>query len=224
MNILVLNSPWISNDFLFAIFSGGLASAVIALLLEIKQYRLNKISAKDQIFKNSALLYDEFSVIKYTLLRIKEQPDNIVSPQAFDIPLSICGQIQTSLQNIHYIPIWGSDKTKEAFIKTNELLTNSISPFFWDVKFIEQAVIYDKLLELKETGKSINPTYNSYYTKRTVDKLICDITPIVDEFTVCMNNLAKSLGRSEKWKQMYSDFAQYEENYNALSLEKYLGG
>lgn len=39
-----------------------------------------------------------------------------------------------------------------------------------------------------------------------------------------MNNLAKNLGRSEKWKQMYSDFARYEENYNAPSLEKYLGG
>lgn len=52
---------------------------------------------------------------------------------------------------------------------------------------------------LKQTGQAGNPTYESYYTKLIVDKLIDDVVHIVDEFDRCMQKIAKAVDKTEKW-------------------------
>lgn len=218
----VLKSPWISNDLLFSIFSGAFASVVIAFLMEIRQYTLNKVIAKNQIFSNTVFIFGQLSVIQYTLLRIKEHPNNIITPDAFTMPISLCDQTIDSLHNIDYHPIWKCDKLAENLKEIDALIANSIAPFLFNTKLIQQAIIQDKILELQQMGKSTNPTYNSYYCKLTIDKLLEDIFPIVNELTACAQKIAKATDRQVRFKQIYKDFTQYEDNYEAPSLERFL--
>lgn len=51
------DSPWVSNNFVFTIISGVFACVIVALLLEIRQYQLNKDAAEAQIFYSSTILY-----------------------------------------------------------------------------------------------------------------------------------------------------------------------
>ena len=219
----VLNSPWISNNFIFTICSGAFASVVIALLMEARQYSLNKVNAENQIFYDATILFSQFSIIKYTLLRVKGNPNDIVSPDAFTMPVSQCKQIIDSLHNIDYHPIHKSNKLVGNLKEVESLIANCIAPFLFHTQYIQQAIIQDKLLELQQTGKSINPSYNSYYCKLTIDRLLEDIIPMVNELTVCMQNIAKAVNRQKGFEQLYNDFTRYEDNYEAPSLEKYLG-
>lgn len=218
-----LKSPWISNDLLFSIFSGAFASVVIASLMEIRQYTLNKVVAKNQIFRDVVILFGQLSVIKYTLLRIKEQPNNIITPEAFTMPISLCEQTKESLYNIDYHPIWKCDKLADNLKEIEALVVNRIAPFLFNAKFIQQAILQDKISDLQQTGKSTNPTYNSYYCKLTVDKLLEDVIPIVNDLTACSRKIARATNRQERFNQMYDDFTRYEENFEAPSLEKFLG-
>ena len=76
------DSPWISNDFVFTVLTGVFASVVVALLLEIRQYQLNKAASEARVFYDSTILYAQLAVVKYTLLRIREHPKDIVSAES----------------------------------------------------------------------------------------------------------------------------------------------
>ena len=51
--IIVVNSRWISNNFLFAIFSGAFASLLIVLAYEILKYFQLKKEAENTIFSQN---------------------------------------------------------------------------------------------------------------------------------------------------------------------------
>lgn len=223
MRFCVLNSLWISNNFLFTIFCGAFASVLIALLMEARQYTLNKVVAENQIFCDVTILFGQISIIKYTLLRIKEQPNEIISPEALTMPIQQCEQIINSLHNIDYHPLFKSNKLTENLEETNGIIAKSIAPFLFHAKFLQCAIHEDKILELQQTGKSINPTYSSYYCKLTIDKLFEDITPIANDLAACTQKIAKAVNLQDRFNQIYKDFTQYEENYEAPSLKKYLG-
>lgn len=219
---LVLNTSWISNNLMFSIFSGAFASVVIALLLEIRQYKMNKVKEENQIFYDATILFSQFTILKYTLLRIKEQPNSIISSDAITMPVSQCEQIISSLHNVDYHSILKSDKLAMNLKEMNDMIGKNIAPFLFHAKFIQQAVIQDKILELQQTGKSTNPNYNSYFCKQTIDKLHEDIIPIVDDLTSCVRKIAQSVNRQDKLEHIIKDFTCFEDNYKTPSLEEYL--
>lgn len=217
------DSPWISNGFVFTVLTGVFASVVVALLLEIRQYQLNKAAAEVRIFYDSTILYAQLAIVKYTLLRIREHPKDIVSAESISMPSSICRQIKESLKNVDYSPIIKRNELRKYMLEYDEKISSRLDSFLFNASFIEQAIIKDKIEALKQKSLSVNPTYESYYTKLTVDKLLGDVTPIVDDFGMCMQKIAKAVDKTEKWNQIYKDFTHFEEGYVSPSLEKYLG-
>lgn len=79
------DSPWISNNFVFTVLTGVFAGVLVALLLKVRQYRLNKAASEAQIFYDSTILYAQLAVVKYTLLRIREHPKDIVSAESISM-------------------------------------------------------------------------------------------------------------------------------------------
>lgn len=217
------DSPWISNGFVFTVLTGVFASVVVALLLEIRQYQLNKAAAEVRIFYDSTILYAQLAVIKYNLLRIREHPEDMVSPESISMPVSICRQIKESLKSVDYSPIIKRRELRRYMLEYAEMVSARMDSFLFNASFIEQAIIKDKIEALKQTGLAGNPTYESYYTNLTVDKLLDDVVPIVDDFGLCMQKIARAVNKTEKWNQIYKDFTQFEEGYESPSLEKYLG-
>lgn len=103
------------------------------------------------------------------------------------------------------------------------MISSRIDSFLFNASFIEQAIIKDKIEALKQKSLSVNPTYKSYYTKLTVDKLLGDVTSIVDDLGLCLQKIAKAVDKAEKWNQIRKDFTYLEEGSVSLSLEKFLG-
>lgn len=115
------------------------------------------------------------------------------------------------------------NELRKYMLEYDEMISARMDSSLFNASYIEQAIIKDKIEALKQKGLSGNPTYESYYTKLTVDKLIDDVAPMVDDFGLCMQKIAKAVGRTEKWNQIYKDFTRFEEGYESPSLEKYLG-
>lgn len=83
---IVLNTPWMSNNFAFAITVGSLASLLIVLACELQQYQYIKCQTEDYIFGQLFSLYAQVTVIHYN---VKRQLNNISSP----VPSNLIGEI-----------------------------------------------------------------------------------------------------------------------------------
>lgn len=223
LGFCVFNIPWISNNFLFTILSGAFASVVIALLMEARQYTLNKEKARNQIFCEAINLMSQFYIIKDIFSKVKEQPDSIITTESVISSVSECERSIDTLHTIDYHPIIKSDKLLGNLDELFRLIENQIAPTLFNSRFIEQAVLKDKLLATEQTGISTNPTYNSYYSKQVIDKLLDDIVPIFNELIVCVQKIAKTNNRQEKFDNLYKKLTRYDDGNNTPSLEKFLG-
>lgn len=223
LGFCVFNIPWISNNFLFTILSGAFASVVIALLMEARQYTINKEKARNQIFRESILLMSQFYIIKDIFSKANEQQGSIITPDAVISSVSECERSIDTLHNIDYHPIIKSDKLLGNLDELFRLIENRISPTLFNSRFIEQAFYKDKLSAAEQTGIAKSPTYNSYYSKQVIDKLLDDIIPIFNELTVCVQKIAKTEKRQEQYDNLYKKLTRYDDVHNAPSLEKFLG-
>lgn len=66
-HFLVLNTPFISNSFCFAILSGILTGVVVAIATEIRQYLLHKRQARNSLYAIVSELYALISVQKASI-------------------------------------------------------------------------------------------------------------------------------------------------------------
>ena len=66
-HFLVLNTPFISNSFCFAILSGILTGVIVAIATEIRQYLLHKRQARNSLYAIVSELYALISVQKASI-------------------------------------------------------------------------------------------------------------------------------------------------------------
>ena len=83
LHFLSLNTPWISNDFCFAILSGIVTGLIVALAAEIRFYWLHKRQAQKTMYSAALELYKLISMQKATLYYYIHHPDAVI-PESID--------------------------------------------------------------------------------------------------------------------------------------------
>lgn len=75
---------WISNDFLFVIFSGAFASSLVVLISEIFGYRQLKKDLENELYSHAVCLYAAAKVAKNTMAAVVENTEIHVVPDMLD--------------------------------------------------------------------------------------------------------------------------------------------
>ncbi len=83
LHFLRLNTPWISNDFCFAILSGIVTGLIVALAAEIRFYWLHKRQTQKTMYSAAFELYKLISMQKATLHYFINHPDAVI-PESID--------------------------------------------------------------------------------------------------------------------------------------------
>ena len=83
LHFFSLNTPWISNDFCFAILSGIVTGLIVALAAEIRFYWLHKRQAQKTMYSAALELYKLISMQKATLYYYIHHPDAVI-PESID--------------------------------------------------------------------------------------------------------------------------------------------
>lgn len=60
---IALNTPWLSNNFAFAIAGGSFASLLVVLACELQKYQTIKRQTEDSIFGQLFSLYSQVTII-----------------------------------------------------------------------------------------------------------------------------------------------------------------
>ena len=75
---------WISNEFLFVIFSGAFASSLVVLISEIFGYRQLKKAMENELYSHAVCLYAAAKVAKNTMTTVIENTKIHVVPNMLD--------------------------------------------------------------------------------------------------------------------------------------------
>lgn len=78
LHFLSLNTPWISNNFCFAISSGIVTGLIVALAAEIRFYWLHKRQAQKTMYSAAFELYKLISMQKATLHYYINHPEAVI--------------------------------------------------------------------------------------------------------------------------------------------------
>lgn len=75
---------WISNEFLFVIFSGAFASSLVVLISEFFGYRQLKKNLENELYSHAVCLYAATKVAKNTMTAVIENTEVHVVPDMLD--------------------------------------------------------------------------------------------------------------------------------------------
>lgn len=105
-----INSMWMSNDFLFACFSGIFASVTVLLATEIYKYFQTKRGIEQFLFTQLAFLYGQLQIADRNIHKIQSN-DEEVSCNLFDYLTFYIQNILPQLRSIDYNPIIKTNHT-----------------------------------------------------------------------------------------------------------------
>ena len=189
-HFIILNSPWISNNFCFAVSSGVFAGATVALAAEVRQYLLNKRQAQDALYAIATKLYVLMSVqsavIAYYIKHMDAViPENMGGEYARQ-PIFDCIK---HLKTIDY----STFRQRDAFNKALQLLNTQICGMESCIRNLTNLrIVYNKIKIVDNDSnkkitassgnmlKELNIEYNALQKCLSEINVFCDAFEMID--------------------------------------------
>lgn len=114
---IILNTPWLSNSFAFAIAGGTFASSLVVLACELQKYQSIKRQTEDYIFRQLFSLYAQVTIIHYNT---KRQLNDISTPVPNNLIDKISNRgkmVLTSLSSIEYYTFCKHNAIKKQLVQ-----------------------------------------------------------------------------------------------------------
>lgn len=128
MELIIVQSDWISNNLFFTLLSGALASTLVVLLSEMRHYLTLKRNNQDQLFFQLASLYGQLLIMQNNMKRLIENSAESVSEQLLDQPIYICRQNIAFICSLDYTTFCSKEKVEQTLklFKTNKFAIDSL--------------------------------------------------------------------------------------------------
>lgn len=217
---LVLNSRWISNDFLFTIAGGAFASLVIVLVCEIIKYQQSKLATEAVLFSNFVNLYGQFLIIRGNCKRALNNhavvAANLIQPTCNNALL-----YADNINEIDYSPFCSKNKIKDILLEYNSDKYHMMKSVLFGFKNIQIAIHTDKIVLIKQ-GVSDNVTSHCPYVNETLNKVINQTTTILTYLDQIISQIDNELVNKYNWQNVKQTLNTYQENFVEQNLVDYL--
>lgn len=218
---IVLNTPWLSNSFVFAIFGGTFASLLVVLACEIQKYQSIKRQTEDYIFGQLFSLYSQVSIIHYNT---KRQLNDRVSP----VPSNLIDEIAnrgkmclTSLTSIDYFTFCKHSIIKKQLIQYRGISGTCILYFLQNTVFLKMAINEDRI-DLLKKGKDVLITSDMPKTRRTLKKIFNDSSVVLSFIENSLDIIDKDCKKRYHWSELKRKVISGEENFSSVDLNAFL--
>ena len=218
---IVLNTPWLSNSFVFAIFGGTFASLLVVLACEIQKYQSIKRQTEDYIFGQLFSLYSQVTIIHYNT---KRQLNDRVSP----VPSNLIDEIAnrgkmclTSLTSIDYFTFCKHSIIKKQLIQYRGISGTRILYFLQNTVFLKMAINEDRI-DLLKKGKDVLITSDMPKTRRTLKKIFNDSSVVLSFIENSLDIIDKDCKKRYHWSELKRKIISGEENFVSVDLNAFL--
>lgn len=218
---IVLDTPWLSNSFAFAIAGGSFASVLVVFACELQKYQSIKHQTEDYIFGQLFSLYAQVTIIHYNT---KRQLNDVSSP----IPSNIIDEIAnkgrmclTSLASIDYFTFCKHSIIKKQLIQYRGTSGTHIQLFLQNSVFLKMAINEDKITLLKQ-GRDELITSNMPKTHQTLKKIFDDSSSVLSFVEKSLGIIDTECKKRYHWDELKRSIISGEEVYVSASLDDYV--
>lgn len=218
---IVLNTPWLSNSFIFAIAGGSFTSSLVVLACELQKYQSIKRQTEDYIFGQLFSLYTQVIIIHYN---IKRQLNDISSP----VPSNIIDEIAnrgkmclTSLISIEYYTFFKHNTIKKQLIQYRGKCGTRIQLFLQDSFFLKMAINDDKIAMLQQGREELITSQNPK-THQTLKKIFDDSSVVLSFLEKSLDIIDNEYKKRYHWGELKRKVISGEENFVLADLHLFL--
>ena len=218
---IILNTPWLSNSFAFAIAGGTFASSLVVLACELQKYQSIKRQTEDYIFRQLFSLYAQVTIIHYNT---KRQLNDISTP----VPNNLIDKISdrgkmvlTSLSSIEYYTFCKHNAIKKQLVQYRGKSGTRIRLFLQNSVFLKMAINEDKIALLKQ-GRDVSITSDMPKTHQTLKKIFDDSSVVLTFIEKSLDIINKECKKRYHWSELKRDVIHCEEKFASVSLDDVL--
>ena len=215
-----LKTTWLSNSFLFALFSGAFASLIVILVCEIQRYYLLKTETERMIFNQFLALYMQVTIIHYNAKRAFDDAENPVAINLFESPSNTGKSILNIICSIDYSPLINNKVTRLlSSFKRNGV--PKIGEFLNNMTFFKIALSCDKIDQIKKNLQEL-VTPNSPTTHTVLKKIKKDSNSILTYLEVALGTIDKECNNRFNWEEDKKKIIRVEGEFVQADIEIYL--
>lgn len=219
---VILKSEWISNNLLFAIFSGAFASGLVVVLSEIRQYLINKKSTQDILFSQFATLYGQLLIMQNNMKRSLEQREEIITNSLLEQSSSISRMCIENISNVDYTTFCPQKNLQKMIQRFRLRYKPEFISYLNNCGYLKVAIVEDQMFNMKTLGHQGTITSKSLNTGKTIIKLQKDIQPLLIIINQCLEILDNSVSNRYDWASVKNNMQAYHNNYTFISLDDFL--
>ena len=217
---IVLNTRWLSNDFLFAITGGAFASLVVILICEVIKYRQLKLASEGALFSYMGNLYGQLLIIrgncKRTLNGHDLVPDNLIQPHCDNAMI-----LADYISRIDYMVFCGNNNVYGVLSKFKNdkylLLKNVLISF----SYLRIAIREDSMMLLQQ-GKRDIVTSDCPHVKDALNKVIGQTSTILTYLDQIISQMDDGLDNRYNWHNLRKTLNTYQDNFETKTLADYM--
>ena len=218
---LVLDSPWISNNFVFAIAGGAFASLLVIIASEIQKYFIIKRQLEDSIYCQLVSLYMQIITINYNIKRQMNDIKGIVPMNLID-DIANRGQLcLNNLASIDYTPFGKSNSIKMILSQYNGKNGNRIRSFFINSVFLKMAINEDSIDSLRQ-GRNELVTASAPKTNNVLRKIYKDSNVVLTYVEKSIEVIVKECKNRYHWDDVKKSIISTEQNFVTTDLESFI--
>lgn len=218
-NLIITNTKWLSNNFLFTIASGAFASLATVLVCEFIRYRQLKQETETTLIVHFCSLYDQFLTIKSNCQRALNShcnvADNLIQP--------ICDKATITadyINGIDYTPFFNNmiEDVLTKFRTENHMAIKNvlINFFFYKIAF------HKDIMLLMKQGKREIVTSDCPNVNKTLFKIANQALIILTHLDQIISQIDKESGNKYDWQNRKKGLIEYHENFTSQYLDDYL--
>ena len=218
---IVLDTPWLSNSFAFAIAGGSFASILVVLACELQKYHFLKRQTEDYFFCQLFSLYTQVTIIHYNT---KRQLNDLSSP----VPNNLIDEISnrgkiclTSLTSIEYVTFCKDNDIDKQLNQYRGKAGTQIRIFLQDTLFLKMAINEDKIALLKQ-GRDELITSQNPKTHQTLKKIFDDSSAVLSFIEKSLDIIDKECKKRYCWDELKRNVIRCEENFASANLDDVL--
>lgn len=218
---MVLNTPWISHNFAFAIIGGVFASLLVILACEIQNYLIIKRQTEDYIYSQLYALYTQITIIYYNTKRQLYETNTPVPPNMIE-GLADKGLVcLNNLTSVGYVT-FGKGKTIEKQLFHYKVEYGMlIRSFLQNTIFLKMAINEDKIAMLRQ-GRDEFVKSSSPKTNLVLEKLNKESTEILTFIEESMETIDEECENRYHWDEVKRSIILGEENFVSADLDSFL--
>lgn len=218
---IILNTPWISHNFAFAIIGGVFASMLVILACEIQDYLIIKRQTEDYIYSQLFALYTQITIIYYNTKRQLYETNTPVPPNLIDDVASkglVCLNI---LASIGYVTFGKGKTIEKQLIHYKAEYGMRIRSFLQNTVFLKMAINEDKIAILKQGIDDLVKS-SSPKTNLVLKKINKDSTAMLTLIEKSMESIDEECENRYHWNEVKRSIILGEENFVSADLNSFL--